>query len=421
MLRPIESAPCHGERTILPRRIVGLHSVLLAVSSPLLCAAMCGAQNGALPEDTRQTALVLEQQGRDADSEAAWRSYLESHPASSEAYAHLGLLEARQQHYKEAVPLYRKALALHSAIPGLRLNLALALFKDGDMQAALQEFTPLLKAAPKSSPEHQRLTILAGMCHYGLRDYAKAVPYLREAASADPRNLPLRLALAHSCLWSKQYECVLDTYKEILSLDADSAEADMLAGEALDGLKDTTGAIEQFRAAVKADPKMPDVHFGLGYLLWSKRQFAEAVPEFQAELDNNPQHAQAATYLADADLHLGHPEEALPLLKSAIRIDPAIELAHLDLGQIEADAGRREDALRELETAAKIAPNDVDVHWRLGRLYKATGNPQQAKAEFDKAKSITEAADTALVNKMTPPSATLPSSAEAQTSPSIGK
>jgi Flp pilus assembly protein TadD len=41
----------------------------------------------------------------------------------------------------------------------------------------------------------------------------------------------------------------------------------MLAGEAQDEMKNHGGAIEQFRAAVKADPKEPDVHFGLGYLL----------------------------------------------------------------------------------------------------------------------------------------------------------
>jgi hypothetical protein len=38
------------------------------------------------------------------------------------------LLEARQQHYAEAVGFYRKAMALNPAMPGLRLNMGLALF-----------------------------------------------------------------------------------------------------------------------------------------------------------------------------------------------------------------------------------------------------------------------------------------------------
>ena len=141
--------------------------------------------------------------GENVEAEAAWRAYLKAHPSSSEAYAHLGLLEARQEHYKDAVPLYRRALALDSRVPGLRLNLGLALFKAGEMKDALQEFKPLLKSAPPSSPDRQRLAILIGMCYYGLEEYAKAAPYLKEAAASDPQNLALRLALAHSCLWSK--------------------------------------------------------------------------------------------------------------------------------------------------------------------------------------------------------------------------
>jgi len=374
---------------------------LLAIS--LLCAMACRGQDRTAPDASRQNAFMLEQQGRNAEAEVDWRTYLKQHPASSEAYAHMGLLEARQEHYDLAVPLYRKALALNSTMPGLRLNFGLALFKTGAMKEALEQFSLVLRSTPTSSPDHRRLTILVGMCHYGLGEYAKAIPYLEKAASDDPQNLQLRLALAHSCMWSRQDQCVLDTYHEILMLNAESAEADMLAGEALDEMKDIAGAIEQFRAAVKADPKMPDVHFGLGYLLWTKRRYVEASPEFQAELDNDPNHAQALTYLADVDMHLSHPEAAAPLLEKAIRVDPTIELAHLDLGSIEADAGRSEDALHELQAAEKLTPNDVDVHWRLGRLYKAMGDQQNAKAELDKARSITEAADTALINKMSHP------------------
>jgi tetratricopeptide (TPR) repeat protein len=365
-----------------------------------MAAAHCLGQTVGAFDQQRQTALALEQQGQNAEAEAAWRLYLNAHPSNPEPYAHLGLLEARQEHYSDAVPLYRKALTLNPKMPGLRLNLGLALFKAGDLKPALQEFKLLIKSQPPGSPEAQRLTILIGMAHYGLREYAEAAPYLKQAAASDAQNLQLRLALAHSCLWSKQYQCVLDTYHEILTLNAESAEADMLAGEALDELKNHAGAIEQFRAAVKANPREPDVHFGLGYLLWTQMQYPEAVSEFQAELANNPNHVQALTYLGDAEMQLKHPETARPLLENALRIDAGQELAHLDLGILFADAGRRDDALRELSVAAKLAPEDVNVHWRLGRLYRAMGKKDEAKAEFDKASSITRAADNALVDKM---------------------
>ncbi|MDR3727646.1 MAG: tetratricopeptide repeat protein [Terracidiphilus sp.] len=365
-----------------------------------LAAAVCPGQAVQSVESQRQSALALEQQGKNAEAETIWRAFLKQHPVDPEPYAHLGLIEAQQEHYKEAVPLYRKALSLSPSTPELRLNLGLALFKAGEMKEAIRLFQPLLKNQPPSSSDAQRLTILLGMAHYALGDFAEASPYLKQAAARDPQNLGLRLSLAHSCLWSKQYKCVLDTYHEILLLNAESAEADILAGEALDELKDHGGAIKQFRAAVQANPNEPDVHFGLGYLLWTQRQYEEAASELQAELTNNPNQVQALLYLGDAQMQMSHPEAALPILEQVERVDPTLSLGHLDLGILYADAGRNEDALREMNVARKLTPNDVNVHWRLGRLYRAMGKKDEAKAELNKASSLTKATDEALINKM---------------------
>jgi tetratricopeptide (TPR) repeat protein len=379
-------------------------------------AVLCLGQASPPPESQRQTALTLEQQGKNVEAEAAWRVFLKAHPSNPEPYAHLGLLEARQEHYKEAVPLYRKALALNPAMPGLRMNLGLALFKNGELKQAILVFKPLLKSQPQGSDEAQRLTILLGMAHYGLGEYAAATPYLKQAAAHDAQNLPLRLTLAHSCLWAKQYQCVLDTYHEILTLNAESAEADMLAGEALDEMKDTTGAIQQFRAAVKANPKEPDAHYGLGYLLWIQKQYAEAASEFQAELANNPNHVLAMLYLADTEIQIRQIKNAGPLLERVVKLNPELALGHLDLGIVFADAGRHEDALREMKEAARLDPDNVNVHWRLGRLYHAMGKTDESKAEFDKASSLNKATDSSLVDKISnahngPPPAQKPAAA----------
>lgn len=374
----------------------------LTLTMTLLIAARCLGQAATDSNQQRQTAIALEQQGKNAEAETAWRSYMKAHPSSAEPYAHLGLLEARQEHYSEAVPLYRRALVLNPAFPGLRLNLGLALFKGGEMKQAIVEFEPMLKRQLPGSPEAQRLVILLGMAHYGLGEYAAAAPYLKQAATHDQQNLPLRLALAHSCLWSKQYQCVLDTYHEILSLNAESAEADMLAGEAQDELKNTDGALQEFRNAEKANPKEPDVHFGLGYLMWRLMEYGEAAQEFQAELDNNPEHGQAMAYLGDTEMKLGHPKDAIPVLEKAIRIDPRNELAHIDLGMMYADAGRRDEALRELKVAEELTPGDQNVHWRLGRFYQSIGMKDEAKAEFDKTRNLQKAADETTFKKLHP-------------------
>lgn len=371
-----------------------------AALASILCALMFyptgQAQPTRVPDPQRQAALALEQAGKTAEAEAAWETLRKAHPTSPEPYAHLGLLEARQEHYKEAVPLYRKALEIGPDVPGLRLNLGLALFKSGDLKDSIAAFEPL----HKRDPDNQQLNTLIGMAHYGLAEYKDAVPYLQSAAAHDAQNLPLRLAIAHSCLWSKQFQCVMDTYRQILDLNPDSAEADMIAGEALDEMKDNEGSTKMFRAAVKANPKEPNVHFGLGYLLWTQRQYPEAMSEFQAELANDPDHVQAQLYLADANIQINQMDAAKVLLERVEKLNPAIPLVHIDLGIVYSEAGQNDDAIRELQIAEKMAPEDVDIHWRLGRLYRSSGKVEEAKAEYEKAKNLNRKADDDLFKKI---------------------
>jgi tetratricopeptide (TPR) repeat protein len=238
------------------------------------------------------------------------------------------------------------------------------------------------------------------MAHYGLGDYPASIPYLKQAAAADPQDLSLRMTLAHSCLWSKQYQCVLDVYREMISLNAESAEADMLVGEAYDELKNDEGAQAQFQAAVKADPKAPNVHFGYGYLLWKVIKFDEAQKEFQAELANNPEHSLALAYLGDTEMRAKQYEDAVANLQHAIQLQSSIPIAHLDLGIIYESQGRKEDSIREFEAAEKLTPGDPLVHWRLGRFYRAAGRTVEAKAEFDKARGLQQSEEQSLREKL---------------------
>lgn len=364
-----------------------------------LAASICSSQ-GVTVDGQREKAITLELQGNNIEAENAWRGVLKTHPENAEAFAHLGLLEARRGRYSQAVPLYRKAFALNPKMPGLRLNLGLSQFKSGALKEAVQNFTALLKQESPSSAEAQRLTILTGMSYYGLAEYAAAIPYLKAAAAYDHQSLWLRLALAQSCLGSKQFECVLDVDREILALNAESAEADMLDGEALDEMRDHAGAIEQFQAAAKVDPKMPNVHFALGYVLWTQNRLEDAAKEFEAELANTPNHPQALIYLADVRIKLGDSAAAQPLIEKANKIDSRIALGHLDLGIIYASAGLKTKALREMKIAEEQNPNDQNVHWRLARLYKSIGRNDEAKVEFDKTRSVQRAADETVFSKL---------------------
>src|ERR1700761_1826290 len=378
----------------------GVLNYRLAICLVLAITVLSLALNAQQTPTQTTSQSQLDQQENGTESENALIASSKAHPTDPLPLAQLGLLEARQGHLTQAIVFYRRAMVIKPNLPGLRLNLGLALFKDGQYKEAIQIFTSLLKSQPPSSPEKQRLDVLVGMSHYGLGEYAAAVPYLKQAADHDAQNLPLLLTLAHSCLLSKQYPCVLDVYHRMIAQNAESAEADMLVGEALDEMKDTNGATREFRAAVQANPKEPNAHFGLGYLLWTQLQYQEASQEFQAELENTPDYSKAMLYLADSYIKLNRNDDARPLLEKVLAIEPTNSMGLLDLGIVYAEADRKEDALREFKAVAALTPDDVNVHMWLGRLYRSTGNSSAAKMEFDKAKSLNRTAHDALITVM---------------------
>jgi len=372
----------------------------LSIAGLLLLFACAVGMRAQQP--TRADAIALEQQNQTVEAEAAWKSLAATDPRNPEPLAHIGLLESRQQHFDEAASYYAQALALNPNMPGLQMNLGLAEFKAGKFPAANRAFEAELAKHP-GEEQTARLTILLGMSHYGMGDYLVAIPYLQRAARHDPQSLPLRLTLAHSCLWSRQYPCVAKVTQEILSLAPDSAEADMLAGEALDDKGDDVGAIAQFRAAVAANPQEPNVNFGLGYLLWKQHHFTEAVPAFQAELVFDPTHAQARAYLGDCLVETADYLAAEPQLLQAIQADPKSSMAHRDLGIVYASTSRNDLAVEQLCIAVELNANDYATHWRLAKVYRATGDKEKSAAEFAIAAKMTQTENDALVQKLAPP------------------
>lgn len=366
--------------------------LLLGASSGLAQNVNPGGAATAPPSDAVRRALTLEQQGNFAEARAAWEAVVKAEPRNGRAYAQLGLLEARQEHYAEAIADYRKAEALNPAIPQLKLNLGLAYFKSADFRSAGKVFEEERMKHPKGS-EAARLTILVGMSHYGAREYGAAIPYLKEAAAADQKNLPLRLSLAHCYLWTKQFDAALGVYREILDIDPDSAEADMIAGEALDEKGDNAGAVQQFRAAVAANPKEPDAHFGLAYLLWAQKRFGEAVPEFKAELENDPKNYQTMIYLGDTYVQQNQLDLAKEMLERVVQVEETVALVHLDLGIVYTEAGDKDGAVRELNKAIALEPDTVTPHFRLAKVYQSMGKKVEAKAEFAKANSLNKKRD----------------------------
>lgn len=368
------------------------------VSLLLASSTFAAAQQFATAPPLAAQAMIFESRSDWSQAEKSWTEVAAQNPRDGNACAHLGFVLARENRLDDAVRAYRRALQLAPNIPGLQLNLGVALFKEEKLTEAI----PPLLAAVAEAPADPQPRILLGMSYYGDGRNQEAIPYLRFGLASMPGNLPLRGTLAQICLNAKQYDCTLEQYHQIILIDPNSAQADMLAGEALDGLHRRAEAIAQFEAAARIAPNTPNVHFGLGYLEWKERQYDKAEEEFQRELRNEPDHAKALTYLGDIEFRLQQNAKAEADLRRAVRMAGAGQLAWIDLGRAVAADNHYDEAVSDFRHAIRMDPKEVEPHWRLAQLCQSMGKKDEAKAEFALAATLKEKEDDSLAQQLLP-------------------
>jgi predicted Zn-dependent protease len=123
-------------------------------------------------------------------------------------------------------------------------------------------------------------------------------------------------------------------------------------------------------------------------MYWKQKRFEEACREFQVELEHQPGHIQALTYLGDAEMHAEREKAAEEHLRRALKLDANIRLAHLDLGILLTNQVDSAEAARHLREAIRMDPSKPDAHYRLGRLWRSLGREAEADAEFAKVKDL---------------------------------
>ena len=345
-------------------------------------------------------AVALEQQGKLPEAAQAWRVVVRRNPHDAAAFASLGLVLSREEKFEEAVSAYHKAIALNPELPGVQLNLGLAEFKQGRFGDAIAP----LRAALVADPGSRQAQTLLGLSYYGAKRFEEAVRQLKLAARAVSRQY----GIAPEC-WRKaacrpgNTPAHSTNFARFSKKDPNSAAAHILAGEALDGLSRTPEAIAEFQAAAATSPREPNVHFGLGYLHWKMRQYDDASTEFEQELVNDPDHAQALAYLGDIEMKRNNPEKALSLLRKAVERRNDLRIAYLDMGVILAQQNHHQEALAALQHAERLDPAQPDAHLRLGRLYQVMGDKPAAQKEFARLRELHQKADDDIASKMSGP------------------
>ena len=182
-------------------------------------------------------------------------------------------------------------------------------------------------------------------------------------------------------LRARCYEKLATTaYLRLHQSDANSYRMHQLMGDLHAAKDEDNAAVEEYRAAIRQKPELPNLHYSLGHLLWKSSKVSEAREELEAELKLNSHHAGALQDLGDIYLLEYQPETALRYLTDALASNQALPGIHRDLGTAYSELDQYEKAKAEFKLALS-EDHDGSVHYKLARMYRALGEKDQAARE----------------------------------------
>ncbi len=134
--------------------------------------------------------------------------------------------------------------------------------------------------------------------------------------------------------------------------------------------------------ALALDPYVVHTHLLLGRAYLLRRQYEQSIAEIEKAIEAGPNEADAYVNLGATLNFAGRPEEAIPLVQKAIRLNPFPPTWYfLTLGHSYQQTGRYEEAIELYKISVQREPNNLFSRVRLTDTYILSGSEEEARAE----------------------------------------
>jgi tetratricopeptide (TPR) repeat protein len=248
-----------------------------------------------------------------------------------------------------------------------------------DLARAESEIAKLMVDYPKAAIVHT----LDGMLRLAQNDLAAAERAFSTAAQLGPASADAVAGLVSVDLAAGRTASARRRADEIASNPAVTTEGLLLAANTYARLNDAARVEQILRRAVDLDPARSEPYVMLGQLYVQQRRADQALREFQAVAERQPNSVGAHT-LVGALLHQQNRRaEAKAAYRKTLSLDRTAPVAANNLAWMMMEDGENLDEALQLAQAAKSRlPNSSDVGDTLGWLYFKKGLPARALDEL---------------------------------------
>ncbi len=350
----------------------------------LLCLwsvySLAQATNDALLQRYAQAGEKALAEQRYDEAAQAFEKLRKMAPNIAEIHARLGLIYYQASKFEQAAPALRQALKLKPTLPNLDVLLAMSLSELGQYQEALPALQKGFKQT-KDAPLRRSSGLQLQRAYTGLQQDSQALEVALELTKAYPKDPEI---LYHASRLFANF-AYLSAVK-LSQVAPDSLWLQLAAGEAHESQGHWASALGAYREVVKLNPKHPGVHFRLGRVQLARaaqdaNAEAEALQEFEQELQLDPTNANAAYEAGELHRKAARFDRALELFPLAVKHAPDFEDALVGLGRTFVSLRKAEQALPSLQKAVALNANNKVTWFQLAQPYRVLNNaPEQQKA-----------------------------------------
>ncbi len=321
-------------------------------------------------------AQSLLQQHRLHEARTAVLDALKLHPASVEGYNLLGMIDSELQDPQDALAAFGKALQLAPGSVKTRVNLGNFYAAANHLDQAEQQFQAALRLSPADQDANYALGVLLMM----RGQPAQAIPHFERIQPPTPSS---RLNLVRAYLAAQRTQDALRAASALSAQAGDNVQVHFSLGVLLASQKQYASAQTELEKADALQPGSFEILYNLGLVYLRTAQFARADLTLNRAVKLRPDSVDALSVLAQTYTGEQRPLDALDLLLQAHKLAPQNPDVFFQMAQVSMSQNYFEDAIPLLEEGLKAAPGRPDLLAALGESDFMAGKVDQAIEAFN--------------------------------------
>src|SRR5882724_873208 len=300
---------------------------------------------------------------------------LQRNPFSVEAYNLLGIIYSDQKDYANALQAFQYALKLDPNSTRTRNNLGNVYVAEEKPDLAEREFRTLLGLDPANRDGNYNL----GLVLMAKGQPSEAIVHFQRVR---PANVQTLFNLIRAFLQARRTAEGLKAATELSAKNKDDVQLHFTLGVLLASERQYPAAQLELEKAIALQPETFEILFNLGQTYLRGAEYTKAERALNRALKLKPDSPETLYLLAQVYADQTRAVDALDLLVRAHKLAPLNTDIIFLLARVSMSQNYFEDAIPLLESGLKIAPQRVDLHAALGESYFMSGKAEKAIEEF---------------------------------------